>query len=128
MATTERTVVERFVAALAARDRAAAMTLYAPEAHFEAHVPDWDPIAEGPAAIGELLQGFFIGRDGFRVARSEILAEGPAAALNFDLEWCAADDGAPCLCFQSHAFTIAAGQIQRHRMYCAGVRVFRDLV
>ena len=127
MATAEHDVVERFVAALAARDGAAATALYAPEARFEVHVPDWDPVVEGPAEIGELLQGFFIGRDGFRVARSEILAEGPAAALNFDLEWRAADDGAPCLCFQSHAFTIAAGQIQQHRMYCAGVRVFRDL-
>lgn len=120
-------VVEQFVAALAARDHAAATTLYAPEARFEVHVPDWDPIVEGPEAIGELLQGFFTRRDDFRIARSEILAEGSAAALNFDLEWRAADDGAPCLCFQSHAFTIIAGQIRLHRMYCAGVRVFRDL-
>src|SRR3954454_12986818 len=127
MAATGRDVVEQFVAALAARDRAAATALYATEACFEVHVPDWDPVVEGPAEIGELLEGFFIGRDGFRVARSEILAEGPAAALNFDLEWRASGDGAPCLCFQSHAFAIAAGQIQLHRMYCAGVRVFRDL-
>src|SRR5690349_1894605 len=59
MATTERAVIERFVAALAARDRAAATALYAPDALFEAHVPGWDPIVEGPAEIGELLDDFF---------------------------------------------------------------------
>jgi hypothetical protein len=126
MATMERAVVERFVAALAARDRGAATTLYTPDAQFEAHVPGWDPVVEGPAEIGDLLQDFFIGRDGFRVIRSEIVAEGPMAALNCDLQWRAAEDGAPCLCFQSHAFAVEAGQIRLHRMYCAGVRVFRD--
>lgn len=126
MATTERAVVEQFVAALAARDRWAAMALYTPDALFEAHVPGWDPVVEGPDEIGELLDGFFIERDDFRVSRSEIVADGPMAALNFDLQWRAAEDGAPCLCFQSHAFAVEAGQIRLHRMYCAGVRVFRD--
>ncbi len=126
MVTSERTVVERFVAALAARDREAATALYAPDALFEAHVPGWDPIVEGPMEIGELLEDFFIGRDGFRVGRSEIVADGPMAALNFDLEWRAAGDGAPCLCFQGHAFALADGRIRLHRMYCPGVRVFRD--
>jgi ketosteroid isomerase-like protein len=126
MATTERAVVERFVAALARRDRAAATALYAPDAVFEAHVPGGDPVVEGHAEIGELLEDFFIGRDGFRVERSEIVAEGQTAALNFDLRWRADGDGAPCLCFQSHAFAVADGQIRLHRMYCAGVRVFRD--
>jgi ketosteroid isomerase-like protein len=126
MATTERAVVERFVAALAARDREAAIALYTPDALFEAHVPGWDPVVEGPGEIGELLEDFFIGRDDFRVNRSEIVADGPMAALNFDLQWRAAEDGAPCLCFQSHAFALADGRIQLHRMYCAGVRVFRD--
>ena len=126
MATTHRAVIERFVAALVARDRAAATALYAPDAQFEAHVPGWDPVVEGPGEIGILLDDFFIGRDDFRVSRSEILAEGQMAALNFDLEWRAAEDGAPCFCFQSHAFALADGQIRLHRMYCAGVRVFRD--
>src|SRR5688572_22247074 len=126
MATTERAVVERFVAALASRDRAAATALYASDAQFEVHVPGWDPVVEGPGEIGDLLDDFFIGRDGFKVNRSEILAEGQTAALNFDLQWRAAEDGAPCLCFQSHAFALADGQIHLHRMYCAGVRVFRE--
>jgi limonene-1,2-epoxide hydrolase len=126
MDTTGRAVAERFIQALAQRDGAAATTLYAPDARFEAHVPGWDPIVEGPEAIGDLLHGFFLARDGFRVARSEILADGPAAALTCDLEWRAADDGAPCRCFQSHTFQIAAGRIRLQRMYCAGVRVLRD--
>ena len=126
MATTERAVVERFVAALVVRDRAAATALYAPDAQFEAHVPGWDPVVEGPSEIGDLLDDFFIGRDGFRVDRSEILAEGQLASLNFDLQWRSAEDGAPCLSFQSHAFALRDGQIRLHRMYCAGVRVFRD--
>ena len=119
-------VTERFVAALAARDRAAATRLYAPEARFEAHVPGWDPTVVGPVVIGELLQDFFIGRDDFRVTRSEILTEGASAALNFDLTWRTPDDDASCLCFQSHTFAIEAGKIRLHRMYCAGVRVFPD--
>lgn len=122
MEMTERAVVERFMAALAARDGAAALALYSPDARFEAHVPGWDPVVEGPEAIGDLLQGFFLDRDGFRVTRSEVVADGRAAALNFDLAWRAADDGTPCRCFQSHAFTIAGGRIRHQRMYCAGVR------
>ena len=119
-------VTEQFVAALAARDRAAATSLYAPEARFEAHVPGWDPTVEGPAVIGELLQDFFIGRDDFRVTRSEIITEGASAALNFDLAWRTAEHDASCRCFQSHTFAIEAGKIRLHRMYCAGVRVFPD--
>jgi ketosteroid isomerase-like protein len=119
-------VTDEFVAALAARDRAAVMRLYAPEARFEAHVPGGDPAVVGPGEIGELLQGFFIGRDDFRVIRSEVLAEGGAAALNFDLTWRTPDDDASCLCFQSHTFAIEAGKIRLQRMYCAGVRVFPD--
>jgi hypothetical protein len=126
MAAAERAVVERFVAALAARDRAAATALYASDAQFEVHVPGWDPVVEGRGEIGDLLDDFFIGRDDFKVNRSEILAEGQAAALNFDLQWRAAEDSAPCLSFQSHAFALADGQIRLHRMYCAGVRVFRE--
>jgi limonene-1,2-epoxide hydrolase len=126
MATSERAVVERFVAALAARDREAATALYAPGAQFEVHVPGWDTVVEDPAEIGDLLDHFFIGRAGFRVDRSEIVAEGALAALNFDLQWRAGEEGAPCRSFQSHAFALADGQIRVHRMYCAGVRVFRD--
>ena len=127
LAVTEaQAVAEQFVAALVARDRPAATGLYAPEARFEAHVPGWDPTAVGPGVIGELLQDFFIGRDDFRVIRSEILTDGAAAALNFDLTWRTPDDDASCLCFQSHTFAIEAGKIRLQRMYCAGVRVFPD--
>ena len=119
-------VTDQFVAALAARDRAAVTRLYTPEARFEAHVPGWDPAVVGPGEIGELLQDFFIGRDDFRVIRSEVLTAGGAAALNFDLTWRTPDDDASCLCFQSHTFAIEAGKIRLHRMYCAGVRVFPD--
>lgn len=125
MATDERAVVERFVRALAARDGAAAAALYAPDARFEAHVPGWDPTVVGPTEIAELLDGFFLAREGFQVTRSDILTDGPAAALTFDLAWDADTPDAICRCFQSHTFAIEAGQIRAQRMYCAGIRTLR---
>jgi len=118
-------VVERFVRALAGRDLGATLALYAPDALFEVHVPGWDALVEEPAEIGELLQDFFIGREGFRVSQHQILGEGRTAAQRVNLEWRDAEDGAPCVCFQSHFFETEEGAVHLHRMYCAGVRVQR---
>ena len=39
------------------------------------------------------------------------------------MRWRDANDGLPCLCFQSHFFDVDDERIRVHRMYCAGVRV-----
>ncbi|HET8629018.1 MAG TPA: nuclear transport factor 2 family protein [Thermomicrobiales bacterium] len=125
MATPSGEVVERYVQALAARSLGGALALYAPGARFEVHVPGRDTLVEEPGEIGALLQDFFIGRDAFRVAERQILDRAGTAALRMHLEWRDEADGAPCVCFQSHFFEVEAAQIRLHRMYCAGVRVYR---
>jgi len=125
MQATTNLVAERFVAAIAARDLGAAMALYAPEATFEAHVPGWDVSVDEPADVSGLLDDFLIGRDGFRVLRYRVIGEEGAAALRCDLQWHDEEDGAPCLCYQSHFFEVAGDRIRYHHMYCAGVRVQR---
>lgn len=125
MQATSNMVVERFVAALTARDLGAAMALYTPDARFEAHVPGWDVVVDEPSDVSNLLEDFLIGRDGFRMLHYRVIGEEGAAALRCDLQWRDAEDGAPCLCFQSHFFELAGERIRYHHMYCAGVRVQR---
>jgi ketosteroid isomerase-like protein len=116
-------VIDRFVEALAARDLAAAVDLYAPAAVFEPHVPGWDGVTDDRDEIGAWLDSFFISRESFRVVDREIVRQGDVAALRIVMRWRDADAGRPCLCFQSHFFDLDDEGIRLHRMYCAGVRV-----
>jgi hypothetical protein len=123
MKTTTSSVVDAFVEALAARDLAATVDLYAPGAVFEPHVPGWDGVTDHRDEIGEWLDDFFISRDEFRVVDRAIVRQGDVAALRIVMRWRDADGVHPCLCFQSHFFDLDDEQIRFHRMYCAGVRV-----
>jgi ketosteroid isomerase-like protein len=123
METTTSSVIEDFVDALAARDLAAAVNLYARDAVFETHVPGWDGVTDDRAEIGEWLDDFFISRDGFRVVDRQIIRQGEVAALRIVMRWRDTDGGHPCLCFQSHFFDLDGERIRFHRMYCAGMRV-----
>lgn len=123
IAVERRSVIDGFVEALAARDLPAAVALYAPAAIFESHVPDWDGVTDDRAEISAWLDSFFIRRDGFRVVDRAIVRQGDVAALRIVMRWHNADDGRPCLCFQSHFFDLDAEHIRVHRMYCSGVRV-----
>jgi hypothetical protein len=122
--TSPRATVEQFVTALAARDLAAAMRLYAPAATWEVHVPDMDDLLDDPSAIAARMDPWFTGRDGFLVARHRVIGDGPELALQWELHWRDAHDGAPCVSHQTHVFEVADGLIERHWLYCAGVRVY----
>jgi hypothetical protein len=124
MASDGRATVERFVEALGARDLAAAMALYDPEATWEVHVPGGDGLQEGVAEIAALMDPWFTGRDGFAIERWRLIGDGPVIALQWELHWRDAADGAPCISHQSHVFEVRDGLIQRHWLYCSGVRVF----
>jgi hypothetical protein len=120
----ERTTVERFVEALGRRDLAAAMTLYDPAATWEVHVPGGDGLQAGVDEIAALMEPWFTGRDGFAIERRRLVGDGPTIALQWELRWRDAADGAPCVSHQSHFFEVRDGLIQRHWLYCSGVRVF----
>jgi ketosteroid isomerase-like protein len=123
--TTPREVIECFVRLMAAGDIEAIVALYAPNACWDAHVPGWDTTAGQPAEFRRLHEDFFVaGRDDFSVDGYQIVAEGDSVALRWDLSWRDRDDGAHCVSFQSHFFTLHAGRIGRHEMYCAGVRAY----
>lgn len=119
-----RAAVERYVAALAARDLTAAMEIYAPDAIWEVHVPGDDGLQEGPAEIAALLELWFTGRDGFTVARHRLVEQDDILALQWQLAWRDEADGAPCTSHQSHFFAVRDGLIQQHWLYCSGVRVY----
>lgn len=123
MATATTSVIGRYVDALAARDLPATLSLYAPGAVFEPHVPGWDGVTDDRDEIGAWLDSFFISRDGFRVVDREIIRQGDVAALRIVMRWRDVDGGHPCLCFQSHFFDLDDERIRVHRMYCVGVRV-----
>lgn len=121
---TSRETVERFVAALADRDLPAAMRLYAPAATWEVHTPGTDGRLDGPSEIAGRMDPWFTGRDGFTVARHRAIGDGPVVALQWELHWRDAQDGAPCVSHQSHVFEVVGGLIERHWLYCSGVRVY----
>ena len=122
-ASAERQTVERFVRALAERDQQAALALYEPAADWEVHVPGGDGLQHGVGEIGELLRPWFTGRDGFEVARYQLVDQGESVALRWELHWRDELDGAPCVSHQSHFFDVRNGRIHRHWLYCSGVRV-----
>ncbi len=117
-------IADRFVRLMAAQDLEGVVDLYAPAAVWEVHVPGWDDLLVDRQEMFELHQEFF-GRDRFRIDRYELIADGERVALTWDLGWRDRDTGLPAASFQSHAFVIRDGRIQVHRMYCAGVRVYR---
>jgi limonene-1,2-epoxide hydrolase len=119
-----KATIERFVAALGERDLAAAMALYHPDASWEVHVPGGDGLQEGVAEIAALMDPWFTGRAGFAVERSRIIGDGPTLALQWQLHWRDAADGAPCVSHQSHVFEVEDSLIRRHWLYCSGVRVY----
>lgn len=123
--TRPRDVIERYVELTAAQDLSGIVALYAPDARWDVHVPGWDTTADRPAAIEELQYDLFVhNRDAFAVDDYQLLADGDAVALRWDLSWRDRQDGARCLCFQSHFFRVRDGRIHRHQMYCAGVRAY----
>jgi ketosteroid isomerase-like protein len=125
--TQPRDVVARFVELIAAQDLDGLVSLYAPNALWEVHVPGWDGSASCPADLIDLHHGFFVqNRDAFAVDGYQILADGDSVALRWTLSWRDRQDGAHCVSFQSHFFDIANGQIHRHHMYCAGVRAYDE--
>jgi ketosteroid isomerase-like protein len=87
--TTEpRAVIERFVDRIAAQDLDGVVALYGPDALWEVHVPGWDGVANHPAALYELHHGYFVqNRDAFSVDGYQLLADGDAIALRWDLSW-----------------------------------------
>jgi ketosteroid isomerase-like protein len=119
-----RVTIERFVEALAARDLAAALALYEPEAVWEVHVPGGDGYQQGIEEIADLLDPWFTGRDGFEVARYRVVDQSDTVALQWELHWRDKEDGAPCISHQSHFFEVQDGRIHRHWLYCSGVRVY----
>jgi ketosteroid isomerase-like protein len=118
------TTVERFIKALGARDLKGTLATYAPDAVWEVHVPGGDGLQRGVDEIGLLLAPYYIDRDGFDVAEYRILDRADTVALRCELHWLDARDGAPCVSHQSHFFEVRGGRIQRHWLYCSGVRVY----
>jgi ketosteroid isomerase-like protein len=116
--------VERFIQALRARDLQATLDTYAPDAVWEVHVPGGDGLQQGPDEIGQVLVPFYISRDGFEVARHRMIEHGETVALQCELHWRDEQDGAPCVSHQSHFFEVRDDRIQRHWLYCSGVRVY----
>jgi hypothetical protein len=116
-------VVEHLIGLLTEQVLDGVVDLYAPDATWEIHVPDWDGFVTDPAEMRELYAEFF-GHDAFRVERRQIVAEGGTVALRWDLSWRDPTDGATCVSFQSHFFEVEGERIHRHAMYCAGVRAF----
>jgi ketosteroid isomerase-like protein len=115
--------IETFLQYMNDQDLRRLVGLYGPGAVWEVHVPGWDGETSDPEEILDLHQGYF-GRLDFRVVAYNIIAQGDDVGLRWDLEWTDRDDGAPCASFQSHFFHVEGGQIRRHWMYCAGVRVY----
>ena len=120
----ELQTVERFLQALGACDLEATLALYAPDAVWEVHVPGGDGLERGPEEIGQVLVPFYISRDGFEIARYRLVDQPGVVALQCELHWRDAEDGAPCISHQSHFFEVENGRIQRHWLYCSGVRVY----
>ena len=118
-----RATIERLIETLAAQDLDATLALFAPDALWEAHVPGWDTQMRGREEIAERLIPWFIARDDYEIAGYQLAGEGETVALRWEQHWRDAHDGAPCICHQSHFFTVHDGQITRQWMYCAGVNV-----
>ena len=119
-----RHVVERFIEHIAAQNLDGLVSLYGPYALWEAHVPGWDGSASHPTDLREFHFGFFVrNRDAFTVEDYDLLDGGDRIALRWTLSWRDRQDGAHCISFQSHFFDVTDGRIDRHHMYCAGVRV-----
>jgi ketosteroid isomerase-like protein len=122
-ATTDTDVVERFLQALGARDLQATLAAYAPDAVWEVHVPGGDGYQRGRDEIADLLVPFYTSRDGLEIARYRLIDQGGMVALQCEIHWRDGHDGAPCVSHQSHFFEVSDGLIQRHWLYCSGVRV-----
>jgi ketosteroid isomerase-like protein len=122
-----RDLIGRYVELIAAQDLDGVVGLYAPDAHWEVHVPGWDTTADHSAAIEDFQYRFFVhNRDAFAVDGHQLVADGDAVALRWDLSWRDRQGGAHCVSFQSHFFQIRNGLIHRHQMYCAGVRAYDE--
>jgi ketosteroid isomerase-like protein len=121
-----RATIERLIEALAAQNLDAALALFAPDAIWEAHVPGWDTVMQGRDEIAERLIPWFITRDGYEIVGYQVAGEADTVALRWEQHWRDAHDGAPCVCHQSHFFTVRAGHITRQWMYCAGVNVYGE--
>ncbi len=120
-ASSEKDAVARFVRLMVDQDLDGVVALYGPGSTWEVHVPGWDTVLSDPAEMLPLHRDFF-GRDHFSVDEHQILGDGGAVALRWNLSWIDRDDGAACTSFQSHFFEIRGSSIHRHRMYCSGVR------
>ena len=118
------TTVERFIRALGARDLKATLATYASDAVWDVHVPGGDGYQQGPDEIADLLIPFYISREGFEVAQYRMVDREGTVALQCELHWRDKKDGAPCVSHQSHFFEVQDGRIQRHWLYCSGVRVY----
>jgi len=118
--------VKQFVRLMEQQDLAGVVALYAPDALWEVHVPGWDDLLDDPRDMFALHQDFF-GRDQFRIDRHQLIGSGDSVALNWDLGWRDRAHGLPAASFQSHVFDVHGGRIHRHRMYCAGVRVYEPI-
>ena len=108
-----RATSERLIEALAAQDRDATLALFAPDAVWEAQVPGWDLVMQGRDELIERLLPWFITRAGYEIVGYQLAGEGDTVALRWEQHWRDSHDGAPCVCHQSHFFTVHDGQITR---------------
>jgi hypothetical protein len=93
-----------------------ASDVFAPDATFDATVPNWRYTLQGANAIETELAGWFADPGHFEELNRIPMPGGEL--LEFVLSW--EEDGEPHLCHQAHLLEVRDGMIIRDTAFCGG--------